>query len=306
MEDLKTDRRLSAKRIILTSFLTDVVNVFVSLVVAILSGSVIMLTQFLQNFSDLISSGLLLIGIMRSMRNEDKTHPFGYGREIYFWTFLAALIMFGITSTFSFYLGFRRFLQPTGITNISLVFLVLFITLVTNSYSFLLSYKRLVNKRSFFNILKIFYKSSLVETKTTFTLDLMGVLTSIMGFLAILVYVSTGNMRLDGIGAMGIGIVMAIISVFLIFGIKDMLVGKAASYEVEDKIRKTALSVDKVDAITDLKTLHIGSEKLLVSLDVEIAKGLKIKDLEKIIGTIELEIRKVVPSAKYVLVELGT
>lgn len=306
MEDLRHDKRLSARRIILTSFLVDVVDVFISLAVTILSGSVVMLTQFLQNFSDLVSSGLLLIGLMRSMRNEDKTHPFGYGREIYFWTFLAALIMFGITSTFSFYLGFRRLLNPIPVNSISLVFIVLLVNFVTNAYSFYQSYSRLINKRSFFSILKIFYRSSLVETKTTFTLDLMGSLSSIVGFLALLIYVLTGDLRFDAIGAMGIGIIMAVISVFLIFGIKDMLVGRSASYDVEEKIRKAALSVKKVEAITNLKTMHIGPEKLLVSLDAEIAERLRVKDLEKIIGAIEFEVRKVVPSAKYVLVELGT
>lgn len=300
----KIEKRLTARRIILTSFFVDVLDVVLNFFVAILSGSVIMVTQVLEGLADLSASGFLLIGLSRSMRKEDKTHPFGYGREIYFWTLLSALIMFGITSTLSFYLGFRRFVEPIQLHDINLALFVLLLTLGTNAYAFLLSYKRLLRNRSFGSIVKIFFRSSLVETKTTFTLDLMGSLASFFGLTALLIYAVTGDGRFDGIGAMVIGVNLAVLSIFLVLGIKDMLIGRSASEETENKIKEVALSVKNVDKVSDLKTLHLGSEKLLVSLDVDIKGGLRKKELERIIGEIELKIKEVVPSAKYVFVEL--
>ncbi len=301
---LKTEKRLSARRIILTSFLVDILDIFVSFFVAILSGSVVMVTQVLEGIADLTASGFLLIGLSRSMRKEDKTHPFGYGREIYFWTLLSALIMFGITSTLSFYLGYRRFVEPVALHDTNLALFVLFVTLLTNGYAFWLSLKRLLRNRNLESIVKIFYRSSLVETKTTFTLDLMGSLASFLGFIALVVYAITGDGRFDGLGAMVIGVTLAILSIFLVLGIKDMLVGRSASEETENKIKEVALGVRNVDKVSDLKTLHLGSEKLLVSLDVDIKGGLRKKELERIIGEVELKIKKIVPSAKYVFVEL--
>ncbi len=299
-----TEKRISAKRIILTSFIVDLLDVLLNLFVAIISGSVVMLTQVLKGFADLSASGFLLIGLKRSMRKEDKTHPFGYGREIYFWTLLSALIMFGITSTASFYLGYRRFLEPVAVNDVNLALLILAITLTTNLYAFLLSYRRLLRGRSFLNIIKIFYSSSLVETKTTFTLDLMGSVASFLGFIALGIYALTGDGRLDGIGAMVIGVNLAVLSVFLVLGIKDMLVGRSASEETQNKIRTAALSVDNVKRVTDLKTLHIGSEKLLVSLNADIIGRLKKKEIAETIGEIELKIKEAIPTAKYVFVEL--
>ncbi|HKC14369.1 MAG TPA: cation diffusion facilitator family transporter [Patescibacteria group bacterium] len=300
----KIDKKLTARRIILTSFVVDALDVVLNFFVAILSGSVIMVTQVLEGVADMSASGFLLVGLSRSMRKEDKNHPFGYGREIYFWTLLSALIMFGITSTLSFYLGYRRFTQPVVVHDTNLALLVLAVTLFTNGYAFLLSLKRLLRNRSLKSIIKIFYRSSLVETKTTFTLDLMGTTASFLGLVALFVYSITGDGRFDGIGAMVIGANLAVLSIFLVLGIKDLLIGRSASLETEEKIKTAALSVEKVDKISDLKTLHLGSEKLLVSLDVDIKGGLRKKELERIIGEIELKIKKVIPSAKYVFVEL--
>lgn len=303
-KELKLEKRLSARKIILTSFLVDFLDVFLNFFVAILSGSVIMVTQVLEGLADLSASGFLLIGLSKSLKKEDKTHPFGYGREIYFWTLLSALIMFGITSTLSFYLGWRRFTEPVQLRDVNFALGVLLLTLFTNGYAFFLSLKRLLRNRDFMGIMKIFYKSSLVETKTTFTLDLMGSLASFFGLIALLIYAVTGDGRFDGIGAMVIGFTLAVFSIFLVLGIKDMLVGRSASAETEDKIKEAVLNVEKVESLSGLKTLHLGSEKLLVSLDIETKGGLRKRELERIVGEIELKIKKVVPSAKYVFVEL--
>lgn len=298
------EKPLSAKRIILTSFFVDVLDVIFNFIVALLSGSVIMFTQVLEAIADLSASGFLLIGLTRSMRKEDKNHPFGYGREIYFWTLLSALVMFGITSTLSFYLGYRRFLEPVVLSDIHLTLLVLAVTFITNGYAFLLSYKRLFKGRSIGNIVRIFYKSSLIETKTTFTLDLMGTIASLLGFVALVIYVFTGDSRFDGIGAMLIGINLGVLSIFLVLGIKDLLVGRSASEETENKIIKAATSVKNVKGISGLKTLHIGSEKLLISLDVDVKDGLNKSQIEIIIGEIELKIKDMLPDARYIFVEL--
>jgi divalent metal cation (Fe/Co/Zn/Cd) transporter len=212
--------------------------------------------------------------------------------------------MFGFTATFSFYFGWKRFLNPQPVQEIGLALVVLLIAFFTNGYSFTLSYRRLLKNRSFLSIVKIFYTSSLVETKTTFILDLMGTLASLLGLIALGIYAITGNHRLDGLGAMIIGVNLAILSVFLILGIKDLLVGRSASKETEEKIRIAALSVDEVRRISDMKTMHIGPEKLLVSLDLSMDRSLTTKELERLIDRIERKIREVVPVAKYVLVEL--
>lgn len=304
--DISFEKKITARRVITTSFSVDVIDFFLNFWIAILSGSVIMLTQVLEAISDLLASGFLLIGLRRSLRKDDRSHPFGYGREIYFWTLLSSLVMFGFTSTLSFYFGWKRFLHPEIVHDLNLAMIVLIITFFTNSYAFLLSYRRLIKRRKLKHILQIFYKSSLVETKTTFILDLMGTLASLLGAVALGVYLTTGDPRFDGIGAMAIGVALAVCSVFLILGIRDLLIGKSASLETENKIKDAALKVDEVEEVLDLKTMHVGPEKLLVNLDVHMSQRLSTKDLEKLIDKIKESIRREVPDVKYLQVELET
>jgi cation diffusion facilitator family transporter len=303
-EEIRLEKRLSARRILLTSFLVDLSDVILSFIITLLSGSVIMLSQLLEGISDLTSSGFLLIGFRRSLHKEDRTHPFGYGREIYIWTLLSVATMFGITSTLSFYLGLQRFIHPEQIHDLGLAIIILVITFITNLYAFSLSLRRLLRRRPLKHIMQVFFRSSLIETKTTFTLDLMGTLASLFGAISLGIYYITGDYRFDGIGAMVVAITLAIFSIFLILGIVDLLIGKSASEETEEKIKQAALSIEGVNEIVDLKTLHVGSEKLLVNLDVNMEQKLKTKELEKMIDKIEWKIRQDVPSAKYVLVEL--
>lgn len=299
-------KNISAKKVIITSFVVDFLDIALSVFVSIVSGSVIMLTQVLEGISDLAASGILVIGLNRSLKTEDKSHPFGYGREIYFWTLISALITFGVTSTLSVYFGVERFLNPRPIHDIWLAFAVLAITLVTNGYAFFLSFRRLLRRRHFKHILRIFYRSSLIETKTTFILDFMGTIASFLGLIALIIYTFTGDYRYDGLGAVAIGISTGIGAAFLIMGIRDLLIGKSASSDVEAKIKNAALNVDEVQDVLNIKTLHVGPEKLLVDLDVHMEARLTTRELEKLVDKIKKEIRAEVPTVKYLQVELET
>jgi cation diffusion facilitator family transporter len=304
--NLNTEQKITSRKVLITSFFVDALDVILSFSIAILSGSVVMVTQVLEGVSDLVSSGLLLIGFNRSLHKEDETHPFGYGTEIYFWSFLAAIIMFGLTSTISFYFGWQRFFHPEPIKAINFAIAILILTFFTNGYAFFLSFRRLLKKRPPKHILRIFYHSSLVETKTTFILDLMGATASLMGAIALGIYVLTGDIRFDGLGAMLIGIVLAVFSLFLVAGIRDLVIGKRASKETEAKISEAALGIKGVEQVLGIKTLHLGTEKLLVDLDVHMQSRLGTRELEKIIDKIKERIREKVPSAKYIQVELET
>jgi cation diffusion facilitator family transporter len=298
--------QIPVKRVLATSLLVDVLDVILSLIVTILSGSVVMFTQVLEGLVDAFSSGFLMIGYSRSARKEDHAHPFGYGREIYFWSFLSAIIMLVFASTLSFYFGWQRFINPEPIKNINFALFILVVTLLTNGYAFFLSYARLLRKRPPKHILRIFYRSSLVETKTTFILDLMGTLASFLGIIALVAYLVTKDMRFDGFGAMIIGAMLAMFSLVLVLSARELLVGKRASEETETKIKEAALEIEEVNDVLAIKTLHVGTEKLLVDLDVHMQSRLGTRELEKLIDRIKEKIREKVPSAKYIQVELET
>ncbi len=298
------DKNISSTLVVIISFLVDILDIVLSLAVAILSGSVIMLSQVLEGVADLVSSGLLLVGIARAGQKADRQHPFGFGKELYVWALLSGIVMVGISATLSIFFGWQRFLYPQKIQDLHLAFLVLAFTTLTNGFAFYLSLKRLLRGRNLNQVIKIFLHSSLIETKTTFILDLMGTTASILGMIALIIYKITGDFRYDGFGAILIGAMLAILAFILLMGVVDLIVGRSASMEVEDRIRLAALTIPKVNKILGLRTLHIGSEKLLVNMEVNLSSRLTTRQIENLIDKIKMKIRKEVPQAKHVQVEL--
>jgi cation diffusion facilitator family transporter len=300
------NKKISSEKVVITSFLVDISDILINAVVTYLSGSVVMLSQLLQGFADLTASGFLVLGVKRSKHKPDKVHPLGYGREIYFWTFISALITLSITAGASFYFGLRRFLNPKPVENIELSLLALSFALITNGYSMSLGLKRLMGTSSFSKLKEVLTKSVLIDTKKAFVLDLMGTTASILGLIALTLYITTGNYRLDGIGAMAIGVTMAVLAIFILKGAKELLVGTSASTKIEKKIIKATESFPKVNKVLKLQTLNIGTDKLLVNMEVHLVDKLETDEIEKLIDKIESEIRKVVPSAINIQIELET
>lgn len=297
-------RFVSAHRVIATSFLVDISDVILSFLIALASGSVVMASQALEGAADLVSSGLLFYGFRKANQPADRTHPFGYGKELYFWTLMSALLMFMFTALASIYQGWERLLNPHPITNINIVYYVLIMTTLTNLYSFSLSFKRLLGKHNLGKILAIFYQSNLIETKTVFVMDLMGSLASVLSLIAMILYQITGDARFDGLGAILIGIVLAILAFSLIVEIKDLVIGISAPLETQLKIRQIAESVNKVNKVIDLRTMIIGNNKILVNLEVNLDDKLTTDEIELLVDKIKTEIKKEIGSAKYIQIEL--
>ncbi|MFC1600526.1 cation diffusion facilitator family transporter [Patescibacteria group bacterium] len=306
MKNSPKNKKISSERVVITSFFVNVSDIIVNAIVVYLSGSVVMLSQLLQGFADLTATGFLVYGVKRSKRKADKVHPLGYGREIYFWTFLSALVTLSITAGASFYFGLKRFLNPEPVENIGLAFIALSFALITNGYSMSLGLKRLLGGSSFSKIKEVVTKSVLIDTKKAFVLDLMGATASVLGLVALFLCAVSGNYQLDGLGAMAIGIAMGFMALFILKGAKDLLVGKSASSEIEKKIVKAAESFPKVNKVLKLQTLNIGTDKLLVNMEVHLVDKLTTDEIEKLIDKIESEIRRAVPSAAHIQIELET
>lgn len=271
---------------------------------AFFTGSVVMLAETLQGIADLVSAGMAYIGLQRSTYAPSKKHPLGFGREIYFWTILSSLVMFVVLSGLSFYFGFLRLSDPEPISYLGITFLILTISIITNGYSFSLSFRRIMSENKEGGWWKHFYESTKTESKTTFILDLVGTLAASVGLLALGLYYFTGDTRFDGLGAMAIGLIMAIFSLILLFNTKDFVVGKTISDEEKNKIRKVVEEFKEVNRIVYLKATSFGFNKVLIHLGVNLSDGLITDEIENLIDRIESKIKEVIPESHHILVEL--
>ena len=137
--------KISAKRSVTTSFLVDLGDIALNVTVMIITGSVVLLAEAFEGASDLVASGLLLIGLRTAKKRPDKDHPFGHGKALYSWTLLSAIVMFLFGGGLSFYFGLKRFLEPEEIRHIIIAFAALLVSITTNGYALSVSARRLLN-----------------------------------------------------------------------------------------------------------------------------------------------------------------
>jgi cation diffusion facilitator family transporter len=217
---------------------------------------------------------------------------------------MSGLITFAITSTASIYIGVGRLLNPQTVDNPLIAVATLSFAVISNGYSTTLSYRRLIGKKGVRDIWEIFKHSSIVETKSTFILDLTGTLSAFIGLISIIFYAVTGDVRFDGVGAIAIGLVMAFLSFTLLRNIKDLIIGQSAPEETEKRIRKVVKKIPEVTSVIDLRTIYIGPSKLLVSLEVNLKDHLTTDEIEEITDKIQRRIKKNVPHVHDTQVEL--
>lgn len=297
-------KKISSHKVVWTSFIVDLGDIIMNVIVMIITGSVVMLAEAFEGLSDLVASGLLLIGLRMAKRKPNKKHPFGFGKALFFWTLISAIVMLLFGAGLSIYFGVQRFLHPQEVEKIFIAYGALVISIMTNGYALSISTRRLLEKEKFTKLFRIFSTTTHVETKNTFILDLTGTLSAILGLIALLLYQLAGIEYFDALGAILIGIVIGVSSIMLIRGVKDYLIGKTASPDTEASIRKLTLEIKEVTGITELHTMYIGSEKLLVHLDITIKSADK-KDLEQVVEKIKEQIRKEVPIVYSIQVETG-
>lgn len=297
---------ISDLKVVATSIVVSISDVTLNLVVAIFTGSTVMMSQALQGLSDLITGGMLYIGVRRSKRRPNSKYQFGYGREIFFWVLMAGIIMFVGTGAASVYLGYQQFIHPSPIENIGIAFAMLLFGFATNSYAFLLSAKRIQEQNHGNSWWKHLISSSIVETKATFTIDFLGTTAAVLGFIAMLVYAATGNAQFDGLGSIIIGLTMMAASLVLINDIRNLIVGKSVDKEISHKITAAAESIDEIHEVLDLRTMYLGSAKLLVILEVHVKDGLETDEIELITDKVKSVVKSEVPLVHHIQVEVET
>lgn len=298
--------KLSDLRVVATSSAVSLADVLLNAVAGWLTGSTVLLSQALQGLSDLTTGGLLLNGVKRSKRKADTKYQFGYGREVFFWVLMAGLLMFLGTGAISLYLGYRQFVDPHPLENEYLAIGLLLFGTATNGYALSLSIKRLRQTHPQANWWWQLRHSSIVETKATLLIDFLGTVAAVLGLAALTAYAVSDNARFDGLGSIAIGLSMMIASVFLIKDVRSLIVGRSVDDESARAIIAAAEAVDGVRDVLDLRTMYLGSGKILVILEVHLDDHFTTAQIEVITDTVKSSIQRTIPEVQHIQVEIET
>jgi cation diffusion facilitator family transporter len=283
----------------------NVVIFLVKLAAAFLTGSSAMLAESFHSLADSGNQLLLLIGQRLSLRPPDTHHPFGYGKERFFWAFVVAISMFAVGATFSVYEGVKGFLHPHQITNPIINYVILVLGIFLESIALRIAYRQFAATRKF-GIWR-----SLCEAKDPALLTvifedsaaLVGIVLALLGnFLTQI----TGNALFDSAASVIIGLMLSGIAFILARESKDLLIGESACEADRSKILAAVLSIPEVTESMELLTMHISPEEILVNISVQFVDGLDTDQIEQAIDSIERNIKAAVPAVGRIFIEADT
>lgn len=297
---------ISGYKSVVTSTLVSVGDVTLNLLIAAITGSSVMLAQGLQGSADLLTTLMLLIGVKRSKKAASPQHPFGYGRELFFWVLIASLFAFLVNGGIAIARAWQQIADSQQLESTHLALVVLTFGTLTNGYSLSVSLKRLRQHAHSKSLWSYIRHSSLVETKMTLLVDLMGTSSAVLGLLALGLYVVTGNPLFDGLGALVIGAITAAGALFVIADLHDLIVGRSPQANVIEDIRGAALNVKGVNDVLDLRAATIGSGQVLAILEVHFIDNLTTDQIEVLTDNVKAAVIKAVPQVTQVQVEAET
>jgi cation diffusion facilitator family transporter len=271
-------------------------------VAAIITGSGAMLAESIHSFADCGNQGLLFLGLKASKKKPDKEHPLGYGKEIYFWSFIVALILFSMGGLFSIYEGIHKTSSHEGLTSPIVAVIVLSVSMILEAAS-LFGCLTQINKVRHNMTLWTWVKSSRQsELIVVLGEDVAALLGLSLALVAVILSIITGNPVFDAFGSIGIGILLILISFFLALKVKGLLIGQSADDETRTAIIAFMESRPEVDGLLNLITIQLGSQ-IMVAVKAKMKKVDSADQLIININTCESEHRRQNPAIQWVFFE---
>ncbi|MEA3420736.1 MAG: cation diffusion facilitator family transporter, partial [Acidobacteriota bacterium] len=247
---------------------------------------------------------LLLYGLRCSKKAPDERHPFGHGKEQFFWSFMVAVLLFGIAGILSIREGYHKLLSPEPISRIGLAYLAIAVGIIFESYSLSIAVrtlKREMRIEKHKNLIEGIKRSKDPTTLTVLFEDSLALAGLFVAAVAIAIVQVTGILIIDAIASIVIGVLLMVFAIFLAHETKNLLVGESVTPLKRKKILKAVNSFDEINKVISLKTMHLSPDEVLVTVEINYRDDIIVDELEKVNDRIERKIKKIIPSAKIYL-----
>ncbi|MEU6713124.1 cation diffusion facilitator family transporter [Nonomuraea sp. NPDC046802] len=272
-------------------------------VAAFFTGSSSMLAEGIHSVADSGNQVLLLVGGKRAARASTREHPFGYGRERYFYAFVVAVVLFTIGAAFSLYEGIHKITDPHDVEAPIWAFAVLIFAIIAEGFSFRTAIRESNAVRGKQSWISFIRRSKSPELPVILLEDLGALLGLVFALFGVTMAVITGDGVWDGVGTLMIGVLLAVIAVVLAIETKSLLVGEGASPEMENQIRAALEGAPEVARVIHMRTLHLGPEELLVAAKIAVEHNDTAAEVAQGIDEAERRIREAVPIARVIYLE---
>ena len=285
----------SNKIVVYAALLGNLAIACVKFIAAYITNSSAMLSEAVHSVVDTLNEVLLLYGLKKSQQPANHRHPFGYGRELYFWAFIVALLVFALGAVMSIYQGIQHIQQPEEMKSPLVNYVVLGFAILCEGASWFVALKSFKKMKGDMGYFEAFRRS---KDPTTFTVlfedtaALIGLLIALIGIFCAHQF----NMPvLDGVASILIGVVLAISALLLARETKGLLLGETADPQLRHNILKVAQDDPAVYSANGVLTEQMGAHQVIASLSLEFKDNLTSDEIETCVNRIETKIRSIHP-----------
>ena len=270
---------------------------------AFMTGSSAMLSEGIHSLVATGNQVLLLYGMKQARKPADEAFPFGHGKEVYFWSFVVAILIFAVGAGVSIYEGIIHLKHPVQIENPMVNYIVLACALLFEGAAWFFALKefgKVKGRRGYIEAVHRGKDPSMFVVLFEDSAAMLGLLVALAG-IALAQY--TGNPVFDGVASIIIGMILGGTAVWLAMETKSLLIGEGADREVVQSIRKIVESFDEVEKVNELLTMHMGPDFILVNISIRFRRGQLTREIEKVIQEIDTAIKQAHPLVKRIFVE---
>ncbi|QFU86319.1 cation diffusion facilitator family transporter [Amycolatopsis sp. YIM 10] len=268
----------------------------------LITGSSSMLAESVHSVADTSNQGLLLLGQKTSQRKATKEHPFGYGRDRYFYSFIVALMLFTLGAAFALYEGIHKLQAPEELSSPLVAVGILVVAIALETYSFytaIVESKKIKGDATWWGFIR---QSRTPELPVVLLEDAGALFGLVLALLGVGLSTITGDPVFDALGTICIGVLLGIIAIILIIEMKSLLIGEGAT-ETELRTIEDELAAGKVERVIHIRTQYIGPDELLVAAKLAMRPGLETAEVAQAIDDAEHRVRAKVPAARLIYLE---
>jgi len=296
----------SSKKVIYAAFTGNLLIAITKFVAAFFTGSSSMISEGIHSVVDTFNQMLLLYGLKKSQKPADEDFPFGYGMELYFWSFVVSMLIFAIGSGVSIYEGVHHILHPSQMENPLINYIILGSAMLFEGYSWFVALKEFNHRKGNKNYITAVHESKDPAIFVVLFEDSAALLGLLIAFIGVTAAHLTHNPVYDGVASVVIGLLLGVTAFLLALETKSLLIGESADKETVKKIKGIVNNFDIVDKVNKVLTMHFGPDNILLNLSVDFNDEVKAGEIEKTIDQIDKTIKKSIPSVKNIFIEAET
>jgi cation diffusion facilitator family transporter len=275
-------------------------------VASVMTGSSAMFTEGIHSAVDTGNQVLLLYGLSRSKKPPSEKFPFGHGKEIYFWSFVVAILIFAVGAGISIYEGIEAIRHPHPISDPTVNYIVLGLAIIFEGAAWIFAFRAFTKAKGKWGYIEAVQRGKDPSLFVVLFEDSAAALGLIVAFAGIMLSQVTGDYRFDGIASVIIGLILGGTAAWLAHETKGLLIGESANKVVVDGVRAMVNKMSEVEKVNEILTMHMGPEFILVNISVEFGDHFKTTNLEKAIAHVDAAIKEEFPAVKRVFVEAET